>query len=120
VHVQTIQHLFVLSTTSQLKAESDSLEDEEESAGEQDESQCERQDAALTRHDDAPVTVEAVLPGKHLPFSPGSFGLVLGKRSRWRRRGRECMRIYLLIFAVFHHSRRSVSIKHQLLRVTSG
>lgn len=86
----------------------DSLEYEEESAGEQDESQCERQHAALTRHDDATVTVKAVLAGKHLPFSPGSFGLVVGQRSRRRRRGRcrECLRIYLLIFAVFHHLRR--------------
>lgn len=103
----------------------DLLEYKEESAGEQDEPQCERQHAALTRHDDATVTVEAVLPGKHLPFSPGSLGLVLGQRSRWRCRGRcrECLRIYLLILAGFHPSRRwnqaaprSVSIKHQLLR----
>ncbi len=92
----------------------DLLEYEEESAGEQDEPQSERQHAALTRHDYASVTAKAVFPGKHLPFSPDSFGLVLGQRSRRRRRER--LRIYLLIFAVLHPSRRSASIKHQLLR----
>lgn len=92
----------------------DLLEYEEESAGEQDEPESERQHAALTRHNDASVTAEAVFPGKHLPFSPDSFGLVLGQRSRRRRRER--LRIYLLIFAVLHPSRRSASIKHQLLR----
>lgn len=118
----------MLSNPSRLVSQpeaADLLEFEEESAGEHDESQCERQHAALTRHDNATVTAEAVLPGKHLPFPPGSSGLVLGQRSRWRRRGRsrECLRVYLLIVEVFHPSRRrnqaaprSVSIKHQLLR----
>lgn len=105
----------MLSNPSRLVSQpeaADLLEYEEESAGEHDERQCERQHAALTRHDDASVTAEAVFPGKHLPFSPGSFGHVLGRRSRRRRRER--LRIYLLIFAVFHPSRRSASIKHQL------
>lgn len=86
------------------------VEYEEESAGEQDERQCERQHAALTRRDDASVAAEAVFPGKHLPFPPESSGRVIGRRRRER------LRIYLLIFSVFHPSRRSASVKHQLLR----